>query len=250
LVSVIAVRSSEGWDGSVVVQSAAQRIVSSGVPLSGGNWDQIVVAIVHASLVVSVDALASGGDLLAVSGTSVSSANLVSVGGGVSAVNQSSSSESNLSVVKSAGKGVLSLVNTDVSYREKGGANVEASCLTSVVQVNRSFDWVTVGWVATGSSHRAISITVNSANVSSVRRCVWAVSGWVSSSSSSVVSSATDRVSRGITVISSWESSANCLAVGQISVKGDVHRVAGIAILHKQVAVSCAIWKCISKAET
>jgi len=160
--------------------------------------------------------------LLAVCGTGVSSANSVSVGGSVGAVNQISRSKSNLSVVKSASKGVLSLIDTDVSNREKSCANVEASLLSSSVQVSRSFNWVTVGYVATSSSHGAISITVNSTNSSSVRRSVRAVNCRGSGSSSSVVSSASNRVSRLVSISSERESSANFHAVSHIIVISDV----------------------------
>jgi hypothetical protein len=92
LISVSAVVSSKSWDSTVVVQSASQRIISSGVPLSRVDCLQVVVAVVQASLVAGVDRWAGGEDLLAVVNANIISANSVTVGRSVGAVNQLSSS--------------------------------------------------------------------------------------------------------------------------------------------------------------
>lgn len=161
--------------------------------------------------------------MLAVDSTGVRSASLGSVGGSVGAVNSVSRSESNLSVVQSASKGVSTLVVSDGSLWEEGCADVVASSISSVPQSVRSFKRESVGWVASSSSHRAVSITVSSANTSSRRRSVWAVKSWVSKSrGSSVVNSASKSVSCGIRVRTNRESSANCQTIVQVRIKGDV----------------------------
>jgi len=213
---------SENWDSGVVVKSASERIVSSCVE-SSETLNNVGIAIAEAGSVISIVLWASCSNLLAVVDASVRSTNFVSVRRSVGAVNQRSRSESNLSVVQSAGKGVSREIVSDRSLNENGGADGVASSVSSSHQIRRSQKRISVVDSASGSSDRAPGIAVISANISSRGGSVWAVSVWVRKSrSSSVVKSASDGVSRSISAVSSWESSANGQTRCVIRIKRDV----------------------------
>jgi len=245
------VTSSKSGNSSVVINSASQGVISSGVETAEVPL-QIVIAVVHASLVACVNRWASGEDLLAVVDARVSSAGQSSVWRSVRAVIRAETVRS-LSVVHSASKGVSADIISNASNWVKNCADVVASNISLVPQNLRTLKRPSVRWVAVESSDRAISIAVVTALKSSRRRCVWAVNGsirWWISSKYCVVSSAANGVSGGVIVSSDWESSTNGHAVCHVVVPVYALRVAGIAICQKGSAIVGACWSANGNSDT
>lgn len=217
-----AVNSAKGLSGISVVDSAAEGISGSIVPVSnnGGAEVKVVIAVVRASLVAWVllgrrgEGSARLVDLVAVS-FAWGSASISSVRGSVGAVNQNLGSYGNLNVVQSAGKRVSTDVVQDLTNRVE---RTQLGARIVGVQGSRSHTWVSVGSIATEDGHVAVSITVRSANSSTGGRGVRAVKGSICGSGTSVVFSAGEGVSRGSSSSSGWERSADRHAISDAAV--------------------------------